>query len=228
MNERNLNMDTIICTLLNTKRNRPLLKMVPHLEIGDMSIVFRKFVMFTKEDMADHNYELLNMPLVTNHDFQELDVSFQQLFEQAMDNTHNLLPVLIQGSQFWENFCTKVDIHLDDDERQLLLDSPLHIVTNKHMKYASIGLLSIGLFSQFAEIHNSDLIIIPSSIHELLFFKSDISETSLKNCLEQIKEVNSTLPPNIILSDAVYYYSRETQTISMFTDEGFVIIAKGN
>ena len=213
---------------MNTKRNQPLLKMVPHLEVGDMSIVFRKFVTFTKEDMANHDYDFLNMPLVTDHEFQELEMSFQQLFEQAMDNTHKLLPTFIQGSQFWEKFCAETDIHLDDDERQALLDSPLHIVTNKYMKYASIGLLNIGLFCQFSEIHNSDLIIIPSSTHELLFFKSDIYETALQKCLEQVKEVNSMLPPCTVLSDAVYFYSRETHTLSMFTDEGFLIIASGN
>lgn len=65
-----------------------------------------------------------------------------------------------------------------------------------------------------AEKFNSDMVVIPSSIHEVLLVKKD-EHTDLEALEKMVWDVNRTqLHATEILSDSVYQYSRDTQTLS--------------
>ena len=67
----------------------------------------------------------------------------------------------------------------------------------------------------FANYMGHDLYILPSSIHEVILIPA-YDHDSYDELTSMVKEVNSTqLSKEEILSDHVYFYSRETGQISM-------------
>ena len=70
------------------------------------------------------------------------------------------------------------------------------------------------VMSKIAERIGGDIVVIPSSIHESILLKKQ-KDTDFDILRELVKEVNRTkLHPTEILSDEVYQYSRDTQTLS--------------
>ena len=74
-----------------------------------------------------------------------------------------------------------------------------------------------GLLENIAEQLDSDLLIIPSSIHEVLILPESYIDSRDKNppdYLAMIKEVNETqLTDDEILGDCAYHYRRDTNSI---------------
>ena len=68
--------------------------------------------------------------------------------------------------------------------------------------------------SRIAEEIGGDMVVLPSSIHESILLRKG-KDTDFDTLREMVKEVNRTqLLPTEILSDEVYQYSRDTQTLS--------------
>ena len=72
------------------------------------------------------------------------------------------------------------------------------------------------LLAQIADSFEKDLLILPSSIHEVLIIPVDhISKSTLDHYATFIREVNETqLADDEILSDHAYYFQRATQMIT--------------
>ena len=73
-----------------------------------------------------------------------------------------------------------------------------------------------GIIKKFSNFIESDLYIIPSSIHELLIIPTTTSEQDATHLKYMIREVNDTqVAEEEILSYNLYYYSRETDEIEI-------------
>ena len=71
------------------------------------------------------------------------------------------------------------------------------------------------ILKELSDLFEKDLIILPSSIHEVILIPA-YDHDSYDELTSMVKEVNSTqLSKEEILSDHVYFYSRETGQISM-------------
>lgn len=79
--------DAIVMNLINTRRNRELLKQVPHKEIMDLSIVYRIIM-----QEADHGLMTI---LVDNRILEELGLTQEELEKLAYKNTGRLFPAEI-------------------------------------------------------------------------------------------------------------------------------------
>ena len=94
-----------------------------------------------------------------------------------------------------------------------LIDNNFYLMTNTVRSYGASILLQPKIFDNLAHELGSDLIIIPSSIHEVICIRADIADEEVIN--QMIKEVNTNdLLPQEVLSDHLYKYSRFTKTIS--------------
>lgn len=80
----------------------------------------------------------------------------------------------------------------------------------------SIGILCPDLLKNFADEIQDDLYIIPSSIHEVLLVPAGETAGNGRELSEMVQEVNRTqVEREETLSDHVYFYSRETDRITM-------------
>lgn len=91
-------------------------------------------------------------------------------------------------------------------------DLELYVMTNKDNCFGSSVMLYPECFAVLAEQLDSDLFILPSSVHEVLAMKA---EGSAKEIGEIVREINLTqIAPEEILCDSVYRYSRSTGEIT--------------
>ena len=145
--------------------------------------------------------------LIHNHQVEKWHVSLEELHKRAKENTPKLCPSTI----------CRLDRHLLGlEEEDDLADNGfpiLYILSNKNIVNGATCMLYDAVIKNFADKLNSDLIILPSSIHEVLLLKDDDS-VKLEMLREMVRSMNmDSVPAEDILSDDPYFYSREEERI---------------
>lgn len=129
-------------------------------------------------------------------------VTEEQLYADAIKNSEELLPATVKSMKelFAERYSTDIS------------DNGMFIITNSKMLNGASAVLYDGVLKELSARMDSDLIIIPSSIHECLAVSAD--EFSPLCVTQMVKEVNeSEVDDQEILSDHAYLYKRSTGVI---------------
>ena len=93
------------------------------------------------------------------------------------------------------------------------IDPMMLILTNQYKIYGATTMLYPGILKKISDKLDSDLVLIPSSIHEFLVLPRTIHD-DIPTLNSFINEVNSTeVTDEEILSDHVYIYSRKKQAV---------------
>jgi hypothetical protein len=118
--------------------------------------------------------------------------------------------------------CTKPtlsSINMIDLMEELLGESiegieiPQIVITNLNKTYGAIAMCDTDLLSEIADKYETDLVILPSSIHECIVTPINIGIDT--NELEtMVREINETeVDPEDQLSDKIYRFKRSTRQI---------------
>lgn len=184
--------------LVNRKTNEKMLVETPNISI--------------LEDLACVCYIALKQPeggkvMVQRSWLEGWNVTESELMQTAMENTEKLFPVEIKNLADVVGKYSHCNCRKD-------VDAKMYIVTNVKRTYGAVCILYKGLLKRIAAMLESDLILIPSSVHEILVVPCRKIGVSGKEMNQMVKEVNAThLNPEEVLSDHVYMYSRETDDI---------------
>ena len=109
-------------------------------------------------------------------------------------------------------------------EMQLVAETPLpeapppqYVLTNTYRTNGATVLLYDDIVKELSDLFEKDLIILPSSIHEVLILATDENDRqNLDHYTAMVKEVNaSQLQDEEILSDHAYYYCRHSHLLTM-------------
>lgn len=195
----------IVFKLINYDRNRELLRNIPHFRFLDLALAFNCLIKTTHTDLATI--------LIQNRHLSFWNITKHDLYSLAMENTPKLLQYDLRNMTdvLKELFCA--DSLPEDFSANL--PCPMYVLSNQVKLNGSICILYQNLLHDFAERLGSDLYILPSSVHEVLIIPSDKSH-SYEELSDMVREVNATqLAKEEILSDHVYYYSRERDTLTM-------------
>ena len=93
-------------------------------------------------------------------------------------------------------------------------DDFMYVLTNKEKLQGASTILYSDVLSTFAEKKNTNLWLIPSSVHEWIIIPDD-GNMNRETLSEMIKEVNgSQLAPDEVLSDHPYYFDRLSKVLS--------------
>lgn len=194
--------DRIVMKLINAKKNARLLEQVPHVLIYDLAIVF----LFTVCDFIN-TYSTI---LVHHSHLKLWDVTVDELYETAKINSIKILPPRLDNLH-------DVFEELTDESLDFLDELDINILTNNLKIYGATCMVYPDLLSDIADIYEDDVIIIPSSVHEVLLFpKENLPEGyTLEHINSMIETVNYTeLSDMEILSDHIYYYHRNTKEVT--------------
>src|SRR5699024_9459368 len=102
---------------------------------------------------------------------------------------------------------------LNDRRMQVNQKRPLYILTNLMGVNGAAALLYPGILESAAKQIGGDLLILPSSIHEVLIQKWD-GEIDLEVAAEMVKIINrQDVAPEEILADCVYVYRKDSGKI---------------
>ena len=97
---------------------------------------------------------------------------------------------------------------------EISADGPaLHVLTNRRGIYGASCMLYRDIIKDFADQEETDVIILPSSIHEVLLFPDHLMFDHAFLC-RTVQEINrEDVSEEDVLSDRIYIFSRETGTI---------------
>ena len=188
----------LIFRLVRRDWNEELLKKAPHLDFMDLSVLF--YLLLEEPDFPDAAV------LVSRKHLKCWNISTEELYEAALINTPKRLP--------WE--CVPMETILSRiDPLCTPPFSPVRIqvLTNSRRSQGAACLLYPGVLKEISDRLESNLIIIPSSVHELLLLPEE--ESGDLDVLNQIiSQINQEeLPLTDWLSDHYYYYDRQEERL---------------
>jgi len=194
--------ERIVMKLINAERNKQLLKKVPHILVYDLAIVFLCSV-------SDYMNEYATI-LIYNSHLELWNVTAENLYETALANTPRILEPRLDNLH-------DVFKYITDESLPFLEELNISILTNHLKIHGATCMVYPNVLAELSSLYEDDVIIIPSSIHEVLVFpKENLPEGyTLENLDNMIQDVNETqLTDDEILSDHIYWYHRESKEIT--------------
>lgn len=185
--------DKIKMKLVNYERNKELLKKVPYVEFLDLAILFYVEV----ETRADEVATIL----INNNHMKFWEFTIEDMFKLAETNMKNNFIIKSMS----DILCDLMSEEYTEFEQEINVE--MYILTNCMKMQGAIGMLRKDILNGFMEkCHTKQLVIIPSSIHEVLLIPCD-SEKDISSYNEMVQEVNATqLQTEEVLSDNAYIY----------------------
>lgn len=217
--------EKIMFKLIHCDSNQELLKDIPYIPYLDLAIIFYLFL--------ERNATGQMTALIHNEHMALWNVKEKDLLALALENTPKVFPAEIKTMSevikdiVRKNFDEECDKGYEDDEIDELFDSsnvrmPLYVLTNAVGLHGAGCIIYRNLLKNFADSLGKDLVILPSSIHEVLLTPNEpgISYDELSSLVTSINQ--NEVPEEDQLSNQVYFYSRATDRLRLasWTNEG--------
>lgn len=134
------------------------------------------------------------------------NVDTDEIFARAMKNTKEAV--------FVEDMAKMLAEMMGCELEDVPNDAQCLVITNKEKYWGAASILCSDVLKEIAEEHDSNLVILPSSIHECLIRFDDDPDVEMYN--DMVQSVNATeVLPTEVLSNHVYFYNRETGKIEL-------------
>lgn len=204
--------DKIVFQLINATQNAEMLKGVPHREFQDLAIVYRIVVQITPHDG-------IASAMITDPLAESMGLSEEDLFNLAAENTKKIFPVKIQTmaevlkGMFEKNGMPEeiIEEMIPQDEMQM------YVITNEYNLNGAGAMLYEKELAELADKVGADLLILPSSIHEVIAIP-DMGRDP-KELADMVREINaSQVDISERLSNQVYKYDRKERKLALATD----------
>lgn len=194
--------------LVNFETNTELLEDIPYTRYLDFAIIY---CVYYKDDEIGSGSILIH-----NSHLEAWGCTTQDLARLSEENTPRLYPLAVSTMENVLQEC------MADTEELLPIGEipvPMHIMTNTEKANGAITILYQDALKNFADRIHSDVVILPSSVHEVILLPLR-EDGDFKEFRNMVCEVNrSGLAREDFLSDNVYLYRRDTGSIEI-TDGG--------
>lgn len=208
--------DNIMVKLINQGMNQEYLKGKVYKPFNDLAISF--YVLIKQDEEG-----ILSIT-VSESMLKQWGVSFEDLLEKAMKNMYVKFPIKIESlSSVVENMAEEVGIDLESEEENDLSDTDnVYVMTNHTKIDGATSILYDGVLEEFAlKFGTKEVIIVPSSCHEVLLIPKDGNElVDEKRFREMLRTINEFgVAPTEVLSNNIYIYDCETDEITIWDEE---------
>ena len=195
----------LVChKLVNFKANKALLEDIPYIRYLDFAIIY---CVYYKDDEIGSGSILIH-----NSHLEAWGCTTQDLARLAEENTPRLYPLAVSTMENVLQECMA-----DTEELPPIgeIPIPMHIMTNTEKANGAITILYQDALKNFAERIHSDVVILPSSVHEVILLPLR-EDGDFKEFRNMVCEVNrSGLAREDFLSDNVYLYRKDTGSIEI-------------
>lgn len=224
--------EKIAFKLINTDANKKLLKDVPNVPFMDLSMVF--YCILDDENFGNAtalihnvhmdmwgitlekltNYAKINTPRLLQYELKDINDVIKEMLVENLNET-----VMESDLRYDEN-CGKFDANVVaegmlNNISDLKSAIAMYVLTNKQKNNGAACMVYENVMAEFAKKVNSDVYIIPSSVHEVILVPA-VEGIEKSELTEMVKEVNQAELDKIdVLSDHVYLYSKEEDKFSM-------------
>ncbi len=197
--------DRIDCRLINAETNSEYLKDKPFKQIEDLAVVYTV-------ELGKNSDGIMNT-VVTDSLMSSWGIDAEQLDKVAMENLEN--SDTSRFSSMRDVLKSMMFPDMPDDDPMVAsmlppMEGPqMYVLTSDDKLYGAKYLADTGKLDEISEKLGSDLIVIPSSVHECIIIPNDGSMD--RSVIEgMIHDVNSTqVPPKDILSEHAYMYDAQ-------------------
>ena len=216
--------DRVLCRLVGAGRKEKLPEDVVYISYLDLSVIFCVFPEETERG-------ILREFRITRGMLSEWQISGEQLAKDAIDNTKrryryifrdlNLVTEAVseQAGRFFIDPAGVIESVPEGVCSRKEGDSPgMYTLINQELFNGSVVLLFPDQLKVFAEQTGTDLILLPSSVNELICLEksADLDYGRLRNI---VMSVNRTcVCEDEILSDQLYQYVRSENRVKLLLD----------
>ncbi len=201
----------IIYRIVNYDRNQTLLKKIPYIRYLDLAITYHCLVREDEEGIGTIR--------ITNEHVKQWKTHLKELHELAAENTKRLFPEILRSMEeviqsILSEETTGREAEVPEDMNPFIMSASdrknrMYILSNQKGINGASCLLYPNVLHKLSEQFQSDLYIFPSSIHELILVPTHDDKSS-KEYSNMVREINATqVAREEVLSDCVYYFSRE-------------------
>lgn len=192
----------IAMKLVNKEKNQEILQDVPHVDFQDLALIF---VCMIRNIINDE----LGTILIHNHHLKLWNITDETLYQIALENAPSLLPYKFDDME-------ELLQHLIDPPLPFLEELNLFVLTNAAKVHGATSIVYPGVLKEISRKFNDDLIIIPSSVHEVILVPASslLEKYTFDELSDMINEVNETqLTDDEILSNHAYLYKKDNDII---------------
>lgn len=196
--------DRIFFKVVNTYENSASLQKMPHREILDLSVIYG---ILLDKDMKDSIMTIK----ITNEIAKNMGLSEKELFHLAYENTKKLFPPCVMSMN------DMLKVLMDEmgclEAVMCMPDVPLYIITNEPKINGAGMILYDEVLYELATKLESDLYLLPSSVHETIALPVD-PERGIEEYANMVLSVNAeAVSLEDRLSNQVYRYDRASRTV---------------
>lgn len=199
----------IFAAVCNAEMNQELLQRVPHERKEDLAVVFRALVLSNEEEKGSC--------LITNEhlkywgiDEDTLKAGAFESMKKEMPPTFKCMETVLRGLIPETELKELFEIVIPEDT-----ESEMYVLTNPDTFYGATYMFDKKVMGEVAEKLEANLVILPSSIHEVLILRED-ENSDYDMFRDMVKGVNETqLLPTEILSGEVYRFDRDTHELTI-------------
>lgn len=202
----------IVFQLVNTAQNKTLLKDLPHRKFLDLSVIYRVVIEEDKNGMKSS---------VVRHDLaRTLGLTEEKLFALAMENTRKMFPTVVRNlSEVLREMMIEDGMPPELANMMFSDDQPdgcptLFIISNTSKMYGAAVILYEDVLRELAGRFDSDLYILPSSIHEVMAVPIVDDMQTPEELSEMVTSINTEqVDIEDRLSNLVYRYDKASGKI---------------
>lgn len=189
--------------LINAENNKEYLENVVNIKVLDLAIVF--YI-----DCSNNVGESYMCSITVSRELLKL---------WNIDESH-LLEIAQSNMQKYSEYVLKDIVtalaDLVDYSQPEGCEVDMYVLTNSNNLFGASQAVSQGVLAEIANKFQSDLILLPSSVHEWIILPSNKNEISIEDLKTMVREINVTQVAECdVLSDNVYYYEKVLNRLSI-------------
>lgn len=190
--------DRIFYKLVSFEKNKKFLRDAPHLRWNDLAVVF--YYALEEELVKGGSIAIKREQMLM------WKQNAESLYRLAGRNTRRGMPELLVSMRDLVMEMTGVWIRKEGT-------IPMYVLTNQEKRFGAAAMLYSERIGELAERFGSDLLILPSSVHEVLLLPDD-HRLEYSFYRQMVEEVNRTqVEPEEVLSYGLYRYCRKNSKI---------------
>lgn len=183
----------IMYKLINRRKNEKILQDTPYIPFQDLAVVCYALLEMNRKGTATM--------LVKDEHLKMWDVTKEDVFTQAEENSRKLLPV--EFSRMKDVIAEMLELDLEESDEEDFM----YVLSNESRSYGAACMLYEGVLEMIGKELGENYYVIPSSVHEVIIIPESRAPEK-EEIEEMIAEINETqVEEEEVLSDRVYYYS---------------------
>lgn len=192
------------CRLINYEKNKAILQNIPYRRVMDLAVAYHCIVDIGPDSRGN--------VLIENKHLEAWGVSQEQFISDAEENIKKRLdPVIIP----MEEITPSIYIILHREFGNDLVG--MYVMSNWEHNYGAVEMIyGTSTLKEFADKMESDLYVLPCSVHEVILIPLEYDEEIVKRYNQMVREINNLyVEPEEVLADHAYFFSREEGSVRL-------------